>query len=71
MLVKNLNSSIIESVSYENKVLSILLTSGRAYAYEGVPRKVFNEFCASDSKGKFYNENIRGEYDSIEITEAS
>lgn len=78
MVNKNINerispgeSSLIRKISYNNnrKVLEIELETNdgntRVYFYEGVPREVVIDFLAADSKGKFYNENIKGEYRSF------
>jgi hypothetical protein len=32
-----------------------------------VPSSVVDDFCDADSAGKFFNENIKGQYDSIKI----
>lgn len=32
------------------------------YPYFDVPREVFEEMCADESPGTYYNRNIRGHY---------
>jgi len=68
MIVQNFDSSLIKSIAYESRVLTVLFTNGKMYAYDKVPKRVFEDFCSAQSKGKYFNENIRGEYDSEEIT---
>jgi hypothetical protein len=37
-------------------------TDHQNYYHEGVSRQMWDEFKSSDSKGKFYNENIRNNF---------
>jgi KTSC domain len=60
------SSSAIASVGYEPemKMLEIEFTSGSVYDYFGVPRKVYKELMAAESKGRFVSQRIRGQYPS-------
>lgn len=57
-------SSTISFVSYDydKKELTIRFTSGRKYCYADVAEEVFKGFVAAESKGKFFNSNIKHEY---------
>lgn len=58
-------SSLVEGACWEDGDLTVAIKySGSEYVYVDVPRSVFNDFKASESKGKFYNENIKGQYDT-------
>lgn len=62
-------STVIRLISYDaaSELLSVIFVSGRAYAYEGVPAGLFEQFLRAPSKGVFFNENIRGRYRFREI----
>ncbi len=53
-------SSMIHAVGYDSKtqVLEVVFNSGRTYCYEGVPRKVYKELLAAESKGRYMRDAI-------------
>ena len=58
-------SSVVRSFSYaapEHR-LDVVFTSGRRYSYHKVPQEEFDAMRASFSKGKYFNDHIRGRYD--------
>lgn len=58
-------SSFISAIGYdaEAETLSVQMhNSSDVYLYEGVPASVFEEFLAADSKGRYFVENIKGQY---------
>ncbi len=57
-------STVIASYDYNplSEVLKIRFVSGLKYNYLDVPEKVFEQFKASPSKGKFLNEVIKVNY---------
>lgn len=55
-------SSTIDSVGYEGNVLEVRFRSGRVYRYFGVPSRVHTELLDADSKGRFFNGEIRDAY---------
>lgn len=46
----------------EDGTFSILFSSGKVYDYEDVPEKIWNDFRAADSQGRYYAKNIKGVY---------
>lgn len=56
-------SSNIISVGYDETTLSMYVNypSG-TYKYDGVDKSVYESLLTSPSKGKFMNENIKGQY---------
>lgn len=50
--------------SSPRRVLLVAFTSNpsKHYVHEGVPKSVWDDFQGADSKGKYYNANIRGRY---------
>lgn len=55
------DSTAIASIEY-TQILDIKFRSGASYRYHGVPDAVYLDFVNSDSKGKFFQENIRNRY---------
>jgi hypothetical protein len=63
-------STVIRDFSYNvaTRQLVVTFVTGRVYAYAEVPADVHNAFRASGSKGRFFNQEIRDQYDCREIT---
>jgi hypothetical protein len=63
-------STVIRDFSYNvaTRQLVVTFVTGRVYAYAEVPPDVHNAFRASGSKGRFFNLEIRDNYDCREIT---
>ena len=63
-------SKVIRDFSYNvaTRQLTVTFVTGRVYAYAAVPPDVHNAFRASGSKGRFFNQEIRDNYDCREIT---
>ena len=59
-----LQSAAITSVTYDtnNEQMDVTFTSGSTYTHERVPRKVFDELSEASSPGRFYNQQIKGQY---------
>jgi hypothetical protein len=65
-------SRVIRDFSYNvaTRQLVVTFVTGRVYAYADVPSDVVSAFRASGSKGRFFNQEIRDNYDCREITAA-
>ena len=63
-------SSVIRDYEYDSsaQVLFITFVSGKTYAYDRVPPHVVDAFEAAPSKGEFFNEHIRDQYDYVLVT---
>ena len=62
------NSSLIQAFEYDDNawILTLVFKSnGDVRTYPDFPPELFSEFEASDSKGKFYNANIKGQFDGV------
>ncbi|MCC7206843.1 MAG: KTSC domain-containing protein [Anaerolineae bacterium] len=59
-------STVIEAIGY-SRVLEIHFESGRIYQYYDVPDDIFDAMLNAPSKGKFFNQNIRGKFRYREI----
>ena len=63
-------STVIRDFSYNvaTRQLVVTFVTGRVYAYADVPPDVHSAFRASGSNGRFFNQEIRDNYDCREIT---
>ena len=61
---KAVNSSCIRAVTYDRieRELIVEFTHGGEYTYWEVPEVLVEELLRADSAGRFYNENIRGQF---------
>jgi hypothetical protein len=60
----NVKSSFIRSVHYNVRTLDLTLTfrDGNEHTYADVPPVVYISFMMSNSKGRYFNANIRDSY---------
>jgi len=57
-------SSSLASIGYRigERTLEVEFTQGAVYQYLDVPEPVFEAFMATESKGSFFNEEIKNHY---------
>lgn len=57
-------STAVTGFNYDepHSTLKVIYTSGSAYAYLNVPRRVYLAMKRAFSKGGFLNRNIKGKY---------
>jgi hypothetical protein len=48
-------------------MLEIEFQSGALYQYVDVPARVYEEFCNAESKGKYFNGEIRDAYAFVRV----
>jgi len=72
MLRKAVDSSTMNSVGYETerRVLEIEFVSGAVYQYWDVPASVHEELLASESKGRYFNSEIRDMYPYLQVSQS-
>jgi hypothetical protein len=60
-IINTPKSSVIKSLDYNNdrKDLTVSFKSGKLYVYTPVSQQFFNKLQNAESKGKFFNKNIR------------
>lgn len=58
------SSTDIRAIGYDvdTQTLEIEFTKGSVYQYAGVPVGEYEAMMNADSKGKYFNANIRGRY---------
>jgi KTSC domain len=64
MLLETVESDVIHAIGYDPEIqlLEIIFNDGRIYQYRGVPLGVFDGLKGAASKGHYFQENIRGEF---------
>ncbi len=64
-------SAAVKAVSYEphKRELFVTFANGRTYVYDNVPSEVFEELKTANSKGAFFNREIRDRYSFREFSE--
>jgi len=64
--MQNVKSSLIKSIGYNQltEQLSVVLlnTPNTVFNYSGVSRATANKFTGAESKGQYFNKNIRGNF---------
>ena len=57
MQLQTVESSMIHAVGYdeEQEILEVVFNSGNVYQYTEVPKNVYDELMAADSKGSYMN----------------
>ena len=61
----DINSSALKSVAYEVNSLFVLFNTGELWEYADVPYNTFLAMLESDSKGKFFNVNVRSKFKGV------
>lgn len=58
------DSSMISEYSYddETQTLEVTFAKGGTYSYSGVQEEVFQAMKSADSVGRFFLQNIKGQY---------
>lgn len=62
-------STAIRDIDYDSSShrLTVTFVSGRRYIYDGVAQRVYDAFSHADSRGGFFNREIRDRYPCHEI----
>jgi KTSC domain len=60
-------SSMIDSIGFEKNVLEVRFCNGGLYQYLDVPESVLAQLMRASSKGRFFNQRIRGRYPALRL----
>jgi hypothetical protein len=63
---QEVDSTVIHAIGH-TRVLEIEFESGSVYQYFDVPQKIYDAMLQSDSKGRYFNQHIRGKFPYQEI----
>src|SRR4029079_18487782 len=68
--MRPVESSVMTGVDYDEEAqeLDILFSSGKTYRYFGVPADVYAMLLEAESKGQFFNEEIKGAYRYAQVS---
>lgn len=69
MEMKLLKSSNITAVGHEANTMRVRFSNGTEYDYAGVSAELFNEMVKSESVGRFYHKNIKGQFTGTKVEE--
>ena len=66
---RRVESTLVRAVGYQrrSKTLEVEFQSGEVYQYSDVPERVFEEFWKAESKGKYFNFEIRDSYAFVRL----
>ena len=69
MELRPVDSALLEAAGYDAAMqeLEVIFASGKTYRYIGVPRSVYTELLAAESKGQFMHARVMGIYDCYEV----
>ncbi len=64
MTLETVESDVIHAIGYDPDInlLEIIFNDGRIYQYRNVPPAVYEGLKSAESKGRYFQENIRGEF---------
>ena len=64
MTLETVNSSAIHAIGYdaERRILEVIFTGGGIYRFANVPPELFTAFAGANSKGAFFQEQVRGRF---------
>ena len=64
--MEEVESTLIKEAGYDEatQVLTVKFVNGdEIYEYKNVPKAVYDELMAAESKGSFFTKNIKGKYE--------
>ena len=66
---RRVESTTVRSMGYQrrSRILEIEFQSGAMYQYFRVPARVYEEFRKAESKGKYFNGEIRDAYAFVRV----
>jgi hypothetical protein len=65
------SSSNISHVGHFGTTLTVVFAGGGRYEYADVPRGVYDQFMAAESKGGFFAKYIRGQFKHTQVKAAA
>lgn len=71
MKMTKCESGLLKEHGYEPStgLMHLRFASGRLFEYSGVPQKVYDDLVAAPSMGKYFNQSIKGRFESTPIEE--
>lgn len=71
MVRKAVDSTTMRSVGYQaqRRILEIEFDSGAVYQVSGVPAMIYQELLRAESKGRYFNSEIRDVYPYVQVSQ--
>lgn len=69
-MIETPDSSCFSEIGYDRGSGTLVVTfrdSGDSYAYDEVPKSVWNDFFDAESMGSYYNQKIKGLFDCVKL----
>jgi hypothetical protein len=65
----NCESSLLQAVAYDAPaaVLELKFHNGAIYRYFGVPVSTYDQFVRAESKGRYFNSDIRNRFTFVKL----
>jgi hypothetical protein len=69
LIMPYVQSSVMTFVKYDDEAceLDITFTSGKTYRYREVPLEIYDGLLEAESKGEFFNDNIKDVFAYSEV----
>ena len=66
---ERVQSSALASIGYSKRlhILEIEFVNGAIYRYDDIPPSVYRDLMSADSKARYYDTNIKGNYRSVRV----
>ncbi len=64
-------SSNLKAVGYESEIMEIEFLNENVYEYSEIPKKLHEDLMDAESKGKYYNQYIKGQFPSKKLESVS
>lgn len=74
-VLDNIDSDVVEVIYYNPEsrdlIVALVTNQDEAYVYKNVPAEIWTAFKAANSKGRFYNSYLKGQYQSTTVPDTA
>jgi len=67
----SVKSSNLQAVGYEAEIMEVEFLNGSVYEYSEIPQEKYDGLMTAPSKGKYYNQYIKGQFPSKKLESVS
>lgn len=66
---QTIHSTVVAAAAYDDTraVLEVEFRDGTVYQYTGVPQKIYQDLCQAESKGGYFNRQIRNRFACVRL----
>lgn len=58
----NVQSTSINAIGYKRRTMNVEFSNGKTYEFKKVPRALFDQFAKAASKGQFFINEMKGQF---------